>query len=354
MGSFAQLKLLLWRNLLTQWRSPWFTALEFFLPLVLVCVSFGAMLGLRGKFETNHGITEYPSWVVTGSSMDFIIPPNISDTSETIMDLSSLYTGKTDDCPFLRTEKVGTTTTIFIEFPYAPQSEMTDKVMAILNKRFQSDDIVAPTDQLLNMLGFGSLLPGEKVAVNATVKPYADEGALLDYLKTSFIKQCNNPVIGGIVFADKFAHGDRNDPNLNISYTIRLSNTKRRAKGDNGFEPWQTSQLFSVVYISGPHNHDKSSGGEPGYWQEGFLTIQRAIDMSAAKYLSNPDVDSYKYDLKELLNEKYLLKLQRFPFPAYSRRIIEIGAFFLPTIIVFSFMTSVIYIVRQIVMEKEN
>ncbi|KAK0403213.1 hypothetical protein QR680_016785 [Steinernema hermaphroditum] len=47
MSILAQFRLLIWKNLLTQLRSPWFTALEFFLPLVLIGISFGFMIGYR-------------------------------------------------------------------------------------------------------------------------------------------------------------------------------------------------------------------------------------------------------------------------------------------------------------------
>lgn len=49
---------------------------------------------------------------------------------------------------------------------------------------------------------------------------------MLKYVTDSFVDQCNNPLIGGIVFDDKFAADPYNADAM--SYKIRLSNTKRR------------------------------------------------------------------------------------------------------------------------------
>jgi hypothetical protein len=79
MGVFLQLRLLLWKNVLTQWRSPWFTLLEFTIPLILIGAMFGVMIGLRGRYEKDFTDVYFPKWTVTGQSFDFISGPDPND-----------------------------------------------------------------------------------------------------------------------------------------------------------------------------------------------------------------------------------------------------------------------------------
>uniref|UniRef100_A0A914CP13 ABC transporter domain-containing protein n=1 Tax=Acrobeloides nanus TaxID=290746 RepID=A0A914CP13_9BILA len=347
MGAFAQLRLLLWKNFLTQIRSPYFTVFEFIVPLILIGASFGLMIGLRHTFEKSYNISNYPSWYVTGSAYDFVIPPDPNNTfKDTILDLNVILNDKKASCAFLNYQGKDKNYTITMEIYYAPNTSTTYDVMQRVKQRFDNKQF--------NISGY-------TIATKADVRGFSNESVMVSAIKTSFVEQCNNSLIGGVSFALDFAN---NSFVQNISYTIRLSNTKRRSQDDNGNYPsWDTTLLFPTFYLSGPYNKDDPSGGEPGYWQEGFLTLQRAIDASIGHHLNKTNLDDTfdcPYDPKIfgqkdcMFQEKDVLKVQRFPFPPYESRIIEVGAFFLPTILVYSLMTSVIYIVRNIVMEKEN
>uniref|UniRef100_A0A914WYC7 Uncharacterized protein n=1 Tax=Plectus sambesii TaxID=2011161 RepID=A0A914WYC7_9BILA len=88
-----------------------------------------------------------------------------------------------------------------------------------------------------------------------------------------------------------------------------------------GNDAWDTTRLFGVQIISGPRNKNDANGGKPGYWTEGFLTLQRAVDNGIISLLAN---------LTNSPNSSTPVQLQRFPYPAYTRKMIEIGVLFLP------------------------
>ncbi|CAI2352681.1 unnamed protein product [Caenorhabditis sp. 36 PRJEB53466] len=346
MGALSQLRLLLWKNMLQQVRSPWFALFELVVPLILIGASFGLLIGFSGKFEKTYSERKYAAWPVSGSAYDLLMPTNPNDSIKSaIVEPYFLFNSQLT-CQFLNTYTIGVNKyQLDVVLAYAPtNNDTTDQIMGIVKDRYTIEDILAPLGSLVNSTYNITTVP--VMNTNMTIKGFATESELVAYMVAQFQSECDNPLLAGIVFDDSIVKGLKTE--TDFKYTIRLSNTHRRSRnsfGDDAY-PWDTSVAFAIQYVSGPINPDDSDGGSPGYWQEGFMTVQRAVDVAITEILSNEGPS-----LSPLFDSYFI---SRFPFPGYSTKIIEVGAYFMPVIVIFSFMTSVIYIVRSVVVEKED
>lgn len=89
-----------------------------------------------------------------------------------------------------------------------------------------------------------------------------------------------------------------------------------------------------------------------GYYEEGFLTLQRAIHKSSIEYLletSNltnttlPDLDDFK------------LLMERFPYPPYKYDVfLSVIQMQLPFLIMLSLIFIALNIPKEVVLEKER
>ncbi|CAD5217833.1 unnamed protein product [Bursaphelenchus okinawaensis] len=307
------------------------------------------MLGLRGRYESSNNVTNYPSWYVTGRAFDLILSPGqLNNKTDTILPLETFLTGELPSCSLLQIDKHNYNNyTISVKFLYAPNNTAINIIMKNIKRRYTSKNLIEMLKDIpdVDPQIFGNLT----LNVKCEVIGFSSEKKLESDLSISFQHQCNNSLLAGIVFNNSMLFDDLTDLST-IQYKIRLANTKRRFRDfAQSIQPWDTTQLFSILAFSGPLDRSYMTGGNPGYWAEGFLTIQHALHLSIMDYFENVEGNV----TNDILRGR-VLKLKRFPFPPYSRKIIELGVLFLPTVFAFSFMTSVVYIVRNVVMEKEN
>lgn len=105
------------------------------------------------------------------------------------------------------------------------------------------------------------------------------------------------------------------------------------------FFNWFTDLIFPQFQESLPRNEMADDGGlPPGYYKEGFLTIQSAL---SREFLKRVEADTEK---NVTIPEIYV---QRFPYPAYKSDRLLLGLEFLfPVIIINSFLYVCINLVK--------
>ncbi|RNA15834.1 ATP-binding cassette sub-family A member 3, partial [Brachionus plicatilis] len=136
-----------------------------------------------------------------------------------------------------------------------------------------------------------------------------------------------------------------NQDETNFIYKIRLSHSPRNNPGLSAFSrerDWKTNVLYPFFPVLGPRNKDLDDGGSPGYFSEGFLSLQKSIDFNLLNTFN---------DSAASIN----LNLNRFPYPPYNNDpfVAIIQALF-PFIIMLSFIFTVILTAKAIVAEKES
>lgn len=124
----------------------------------------------------------------------------------------------------------------------------------------------------------------------------------------------------------------------NLHFSLRFPAELRLIPPGNPIERynWFTGQRFPTFQEYGPRNYNDTDGGlPPGYCQEGFLPVQSAISKAFIRERAKMEA----FDQK--------IYLQRFPHPPFvADQLLKGLELVLPLIILLSFLSSVVNIVR--------
>ncbi|KRX54344.1 ATP-binding cassette sub-family A member 3, partial [Trichinella sp. T9] len=296
--TLSQLKLLIWKNMLLQKRSLMWTLLELGIPMLFVVI----LLVLRQQVDSaSRPAVEYADFSITATVDDFYEPVDGEPIHSVCFSPVQLY--------------------------FTPKNNLTIQIMNIVNSR-------------LRLLS----------------KAYENERTMVEDIMKELnqLDLCGCSAYGAVVFEEGFL----NEAGLGeeLKYKIRLSNTPRNSQSRRGTwnigqaslfnvgHGWKTNALYAFPPQNGPRQSNSTDGGKPGYWREGFLILQHAIDKAIIRMLASNVTDV----------DKFQVHLKRFVYPPYvDNPFITVIQQHLPVIVLLSFAFSVVYISRTVVMDKE-
>ncbi|XP_035254594.1 LOW QUALITY PROTEIN: ATP-binding cassette sub-family A member 3 [Anguilla anguilla] len=160
-------------------------------------------------------------------------------------------------------------------------------------------------------------------------------------------------VLAAVVFDHTFTRSDEALP-LQVKYHLRLKYSPRNAPAKEKTElnpnndlDWHTLSLFPLFQLPGPREQHSPQGGTPGYFREGFLMVQHAVDAAIMR--------AFNRTAASALLGRTRVVLSRFPYPPfiYDLFILAIQNQ-LPLLLVLSFTYTSLNIVRAVVQEKER
>ncbi|KAF7698247.1 phospholipid-transporting ATPase ABCA3 [Silurus meridionalis] len=160
-------------------------------------------------------------------------------------------------------------------------------------------------------------------------------------------------ILAAVVFEHSFSHDDEPLP-LQVNYHLRFTYSPRNAptKEKSELNPnndldWHTLSLFPLFQLPGPREQHDLYGGTPGYYREGFLMVQHAVDRAIMK--------AYNRTAATALFMQTRVVLTRFPYPSFIYDVFILAIQNqLPLLLVLSFTYTSLNIVRAIVQEKER
>lgn len=182
------------------------------------------------------------------------------------------------------------------------------------------------------------------------VRGFETEEQFEEFVKTD---PESGKILAAIVFEHPFSHDDEPLP-LQVSYHLRFTYSPRNAPAQEKFElnpnndmDWHTLSLFPLFQMPGPREQHDMHGGTPGYYREGFLQVQYAVDRAIMM--------AYNSSAATALFKQTQVLLSRFPYPAFIYDVFILAIQNqLPLLLVLSFTYTALNIVRAVVQEKER